>query len=257
MERIKMELEVIYKPVGKAGEYTKLALNLYKGCGHGCIYCYAPACIHISRRRYNDPSPRKDVLEKIEADASRLQESRERAPIFLSLSCDPYQPIDEEYELTRQAIKILHDHDLRVMILTKGGLRAERDFDILSADDWFGVTLTNLDDSRSRQWEPVAALPLERIRSLENAHDRGIRTWVSLEPVLYPDTAIEIIYRTHPFVDMFKAGTLNYHPHARGIDWHRFAEEVERVFIDLGCDYYLKDDLQKYLVEKQPVAAGV
>jgi DNA repair photolyase len=133
------------------------------------------------------------------------------------------------------------------MILTKGGTRAERDFDLLTGDDQFGVTLTNLDETLSRKWEPLAKLPAERITSLVRAHEKGIRTWVSLEPVLYPETALEIIRRTHKFVDKFKVGTLNYHPHARNIDWHRFAGDVKSLLDELNCDYYLKNDLRKWL----------
>lgn len=161
--------------------------------------------------------------------------------------CDPYQQIEEEYQLTRQAIQILHSCELSVMILTKGGRRAERDFDVLTDNDRFGVTLTNLDDKFSLEWEPGAALPHERIGSLQKAHEKGIKTWVSLEPVIYPEVALEIIRQTHSFVDQFKVGMLNYHPHAKNIDWHKFALDVKNLLDGMKCSYYLKDDLRKWL----------
>ena len=133
------------------------------------------------------------------------------------------------------------------MILTKGGQRAERDFDLLTRADWFGVTLTNLDDMRSLSWEPGAALPAERIASLRRAKELGIKTWVSLEPVLYPEITLEIIGRTHSFVDIFKVGALNYNLHSKNINWHVFANQVNRLLTDLKCSYYLKDDLRKWL----------
>jgi DNA repair photolyase len=68
------------------------------------------------------------------------------------------------------------------------------------------------------RWEPGAALPEEKINSLRRAHEKGIKTWVSLEPVLYPEITLEIIRRTYGFVDEFKVGTLNYHSHAKNID---------------------------------------
>lgn len=133
------------------------------------------------------------------------------------------------------------------MILTKGGRRAERDFDLLTRNDWFGVTLTNTDVKLSLKWEPGAALPEERISSLRKAHEQGIQTWVSLEPVLYHETALEIIKQTYTFVDKFKVGVLNYHPHSKMTDWHKFAVEVKHLLDDLGCNYYLKNDLRMWL----------
>jgi DNA repair photolyase len=240
-------MNVIYQPQGKAREYASLAANLYAGCGHRCEYCYAPAALKVSREHFDKPSPRQNIIDKLSADTQKLKAQNITDPVLLCFTCDPYQPIDEQYQLTRKAIQLFHAYSLPVMILTKGGQRAERDFNLLNSDDWFGVTLTNLDNALSSQWEPFAALPAERINSLYKAHEQGIRTWVSLEPVLYPETALEIIRKTRRFVDRFKVGTLNYHPHAKSIDWHRFAVEVKSLLTDLQCDFYLKEDLRKWL----------
>jgi len=238
---------VIYQPKGKAGEYCRLAVNLYKGCSHGCEYCYAPACTFKSWSEFSQPAPRIGILDKIEKDAQILQLANESGPVLLCFTCDPYQPIDSDLELTRKTIEILHRYNLSVMILTKGGQRAERDLDILTDSDWFGVTLTTLDKDLSLKWEPGADVPVSRIHSLVEAHDKGIKTWVSLEPVLYPDVALEIIKTTHSFVDKFKVGALNYHPHAKTIDWHDFAYNAKHLLTELGSDYYLKEDLRKWL----------
>ncbi len=238
---------VIYEPRGKAREYAQLAVNLYNGCDHQCQYCYAPAYMHTTRDRFRLPVVRKDILEKIAKDAQNLELERESRPVLLCFTCDPYQHIDLQYQLTRQAICVLHSDGLNVMILTKGGQRAERDFDLLTANDWLGVTLTNLVDALSLKWEPFAALPGERIKSLYNAHEKGVKTWVSLEPVLYPEVTLEIIRKTCRFVDTFKVGTLNYHPHSQSINWHEFATQVKTLLEELKCDYYLKTDLLKWL----------
>jgi DNA repair photolyase len=244
---LSQKTSVIYEPRGKAREYAPLAVNLYTGCGHGCSYCYAPATLHTTKEKFSKPSARNNILEKIEKDANKLRSANETGPVLLCFTCDPYQPIDEEFRLSRQAIQILHSHSLNVKILTKGGKRAERDFDLLTDNDWFGVTLTNLDDRLSLEWEPGAALPGERVESLVQAHNKSIKTWVSLEPVLCPEAALEIIRRIHMFVDEFKIGVLNYHPHAQNIDWHKFAVDVTNVLTESGCKYYLKSDLKKYL----------
>ena len=241
------DTSVIYEPKGKASEYCKLAVNLYSGCSHRCEYCYAPAFTHSSLEKFAQPQPRKDILQKIYQETKQLRGANEKGSMLLCFTCDPYQPIDEYYQLTRQAIELLHAGNLNLMILTKGGKRAERDFDLLTDDDWFGVTMTNLNDELSLKWEPGAALPEERINSLRKAGEKGIKTWVSLEPVLYPETTLEIIRRTHSFVDDFKVGTLNYHPHSRNLDWYKFATDVKKLLTELSCHYYLKEDLRKWL----------
>lgn len=242
-----VKTSIIYEPRGKAREYSPLAVNLYNGCSHACEYCYSPTYLHIPRVEFRKPKPRKDILKKIVTDATKLKQQNETGPVLLCFTCDPYQPIDEKHELTRQAIQILHSFGLNVMILTKGGLRAQRDFDLLTDKDWFGVTLTNLDSTLSLKWEPGAALPEARIQSLQNAHERGIKTWVSLEPVLYPDVTLEIIRQIYSFVDNFKVGTLNYHPHSKDIDWHKFAIDAKSLLVELNCDFYIKEDLRKWL----------
>ena len=164
--------------------------------------------------------------------------------MLLSFTTDPYQPLDEEIGLTRRAIELLHGHGMFVEVLTKGGMRAARDFDLLGPKDAFASTLTFLDEGRSKEWEPRAALPTDRIRAIAEAQDRGIPTWVSLEPVIDPDESIQIIRETHKIVDLFKVGRLNYHPAAAGIDWAKFGREAESLLVSLGKPYYIKDDLR-------------
>jgi DNA repair photolyase len=178
--------KIIYEPRGKAGEYCKLAVNLYLGCGHGCTYCYAPAATHSSSIKFSQAKPRVDIIKRLNKDTEYLGNlgTKPDSPVFLCFTCDPYQQIDVKYRLARQAIQNMHENNLDVMILTKGGKRAERDFDLLKPTDKFGVTLTCLDDAESLKWEPGAALPGERIKSLKKAHKMGVYTWVSIEPVI-------------------------------------------------------------------------
>jgi len=237
---------VIYEPRGRAGEYAPLAVNLYRGCGHGCIYCYAPEATFIDRQEFIKANPRQGIIEKLERDTPKAALDGHKGNVLLCFTCDPYQPIDITYQLTRQAIEILHKNGFNVTILTKGGKRAERDFDLLTPKDNFAVTLTFLDEQKSRQWEPGAAPPKERIESVRKAHELGIKTWVSLEPVIEPAESIEIIRQTHTFVDLFKVGKLNYHPRANEIDWHKFLQECIATLKQYGCQYYIKKDLRRY-----------
>jgi len=237
---------VIYEPRGRAGEYAPLAVNLYRGCGHGCIYCYAPGATFIERQEFIKATPRQGIIEKLEKDTPRAALDGDKGNVLLCFTCDPYQPIDITYQLTRQAIEILHKNGFNVTILTKGGKRAERDFDLLRHGDEFATTLTFLDEQKSLKWEPGAAIPEERIEALKKAHKLGIKTWVSLEPVIEPAESLEIIRQTHTFVDLFKVGLLNYHPRGKEIDWRKFLWECIATLKQYGCQYYIKKDLRRY-----------
>ncbi len=177
---------VIYEPKGRANEYCKLTVNLYRGCGHDCVYCYAPSALRMDRAKFSKAAPRVNILKKLEKDAWFAAAAGVFGNVLLCFTCDPYQPINAYHQLTRQAISILHANGFYVTILTKGGHRAEQDFDLYIPGDQFAITLTFLDEEKSRQWEPSAALPCDRMDTLQKAYDLGIETWVSLEPVIEP-----------------------------------------------------------------------
>lgn len=269
-----MKTSLIYQPKGRAGEYAQWACNIYRGCGHACTYCYAPTVIRMERGEFNaEARPRyPDFLERLEREARALQiEDRSKLPValfettppvarldaasklathrqvLLCFTTDPYQPIDDREMLTRRTIEILHHYGMTVTILTKGGKRALRDIDIIGHGDAFASTLTLINDADSHEWEPHAALPAERMDTLRAFHERGIPTWVSLEPVIDPRQTLDLIAATHRFVDLYKVGAMNYHPHAREINWPEFAKETVRLLEATGKPYILKDDLKRHL----------
>ncbi|MFZ5451508.1 MAG: SPL family radical SAM protein [Thermodesulfobacteriota bacterium] len=242
-----MKRTVIYEPRGKAREYAPLALNLYRGCFHGCLYCFAPTATFADREVFHDPTfikPRPGILEDLEEQAGLM--AGDKREILLSFTSDPYQPIEKEARITRVALEILMAHNLTATILTKGGTWGlKRDSDLLTlnpANAW-SVTLTHDTNETSRQWEPDAALPEDRIDSLSMAKKLGLKTWVSFEPVIDPEAVYRLLEATHEFVDLYKVGKLNYHPLAKEIDWRRFKGEMEERLTRLGKPYYLKKDL--------------
>lgn len=242
-----MNIRPIYYPKGRAAEYSPLAVNLYRGCGHKCVYCYASSILQMPEYEFQHPKPRANIIPDLERGAAALKIADKVQPVLLCFTCDPYQPIDSQFKLTRQAIRVLHNHQIPIQILTKGGLRATRDFDLLGPDDAFAVTLTFTDDAASIHFEPDAALPDDRIASLRAAKIAGIKTWVSLEPVINPLQSLELIKRTHEFVDLFKVGKLNYHPLAKRINWKKFALAAIDTLKRYNCQYYLKQDLRDLL----------
>lgn len=242
-------MRVIYEPKGQAREYAELAVNLYNGCSHACEYCYAPAVMHKTKENFfGNPTPRKNIIELLEKDLAEMRINEDRREVLMCFSCDPYQQIDCEYQLTRKAIKLFAEYNINFSILTKGGKRSERDFDIL---EWslaifckYGATLVFANDDQSKQYELGAAPTSERIESLRKAHGLGIKTWVSLEPAWSYADAWSLIQRTYDFVDEYKIGKLNYHAHAKEIDWKAFKEGIVDLCESLGVNYILKNDLK-------------
>jgi DNA repair photolyase len=112
-------MNVIYEPKGRAREYSPLACNLYRGCTHGCTYCYAPACMRTTNAAWcAEATPRANVLSLLEKDAQKLRgDTRDILFCFLS---DPYQPLERKERLTRRALEIVGGHGLRSQVLTKG-----------------------------------------------------------------------------------------------------------------------------------------
>lgn len=234
---------VIYETNGRAKEFNELAINLFSGCEHNCIYCYGAAVTHQEKHDFEHRVSPRISLAHVEQSARAWADKGETRRVLLCFVTDPYTPIERETQFTRRTIEILHSHGLNVHILTKGGMRATRDFDILTHKDAYATTLTCLHEKDSLYWEPHAAMPAERIRSLKMAHDKGIETWVSLEPVIYPKDAEYLVELTHEFVQHYKVGTFNYHPHGKTINWHDFGFHMKQFMDGLGVKYYFKKDL--------------
>jgi len=242
-------MNVIYRPRGRALEYSYLACNLYGGmCPHRCSYCYVAGAMRKSRAQW-EATPwyvRKDVIKWLERDAERLAGTEER--VLLCFHCDPYTPEAANFGVTRQALKVLRSHDVPFQVLTKGGMRAAPDFDLYGPRDAFATTMTFVEEGPSRQEEPGAATPWERTKAIIQAHDRGIETWVSLEPVLDPKVSLRIIENTWEWVDLYKIGKLNHDPEREAkIDWRSFGARAIELCERYGKRYYIKEDLAKHL----------
>ena len=238
----------IYAPKGKAGEYAPLAANPYRGCGHGCSYCYVPLMLKMKRPEFDaGAKSRPDFLKHLAEDARKYQAAGITEQVFFSFTTDVYSPFD--ISLTRPSLQLVQQHGMGICVLTKGGTRALADIDLYRPDrDCFASTLTSLDESFSRKWERNAAPPDERIAVLKAFHERGIYTWVSLEPTLSVEASLEIVKATHGFVDHFKVGKANYlGEYSKGIDWRDYTLRMIDLCQQLAVKHYIKRDLQPYL----------
>jgi len=251
-------MRVIYQPQGRAAEYGKLAGNIFHGCGHGCRYCYAPGFLHIDQDEFRkNPYPRANILEHIAKNLENEDPALAGERVLLCFTCDPYQPLESESLLTRAVIQLLHNFEHPVTILTKGGLRSQRDLDLLDERDQYACSLVFADEHYREKYEPGAAPTAERIAVLREAHDRGIPTWVSCEPVIFPRQTLQLIREAAPYTGMIKIGKLNhnkpgtpsYIPEAEGVDWAMFGEEAVSLCKRLGVPYYVKKDLWRCMLE--------
>lgn len=250
------KMSAIYQPSGAAREYSPLAMNYIKGCDHGCVYCYVPKMMKRFNKNYVHSDvyikEEKSLLKEIEASCKKHENSNQQ--VFLSFLTDPYSSFNEKTKLTRRVLELLLKYKIPVSILSKGGLRILDDLDIIKE---FGkniqvgasLTFTSLEDSL--KWEKGAAIPEERFKALEVIHNNGIRTWASMEPVIYPAQSLEIMEITKGFVDAYKIGKLNHFPkHEQKFDWTKFLNDSIRVMRKNNKPFYIKNDLSEWANEE-------
>jgi len=168
-----------------------VSLNPYRGCEHGCIYCFArPTHSYLGLSPGLDFESRlfakvnaADLLRRELAKSSYVPE-----PIAIGVNTDAYQPCERERRITRQVLEVLHDCQHPVALISKSSL-IERDIDLLApmaANNLAiaAVTLTTLDPEISRTLEPRAAAPARRLRTIRTLTEAGIPVRVSVAPVI-------------------------------------------------------------------------
>lgn len=222
-------MKPIYIPKGKAKEYGDYAINIYTGCPHRCFYCFAPNVLHMDRETFHScVEPRKNIVEETKKQLEKM--GIKGKLIHLCFTCDPY-PTGFDTSPTREIINAIKESGNNVQILTKGD--GSRDFDLLDNNDWYGITLDGIDDTD---------LFSKRVYSLAEAHSRGIKTWVSFEPVTSKRNFFIELHLVSRIVDKVKIGKLNYHK--SGINWATFGRQAEKICRYIGIDYYIKESLR-------------
>lgn len=168
-----------------------VSLNPYRGCEHGCIYCFArPTHSYLGLSPGLDFESR--LFAKVNApDLLRRELARPTyvpEPIAVGVNTDAYQPCERELKITRRVLEVLHECEHPVALISKSSL-IERDIDILA--DMAGkkqaiaaMTITTLDPAISRTLEPRAAAPARRLRTIRALADAGIPVRVSVAPVI-------------------------------------------------------------------------
>lgn len=247
METKRFKGKAIYQPSGKAAEYSPWACNFFTGCSNNCDYCYCKLG-HLGRIWSKEPQLKKCFKDKEHAVKVFTRELFKNLPalratgIFFSFTTDPM--LASNSSLTYTAAIIANDHRVPVQILTK---RADFVDDL--GVEWldseytaFGFTLTGSDEL-----EPGASSNQERIEAMRKLHDRGFKTFASIEPVINPLEAIDMIEETLDFCDLYKVGLISGKPK----DFYNL-DSVQSLFNYLGRmdgihKIYPKDSLLKYL----------
>ncbi|MCC7046267.1 MAG: PA0069 family radical SAM protein [Alphaproteobacteria bacterium] len=167
------------------------SINPYRGCEHGCVYCFARPT-----HAYLGLSPGLDFETKLlmKPDAAKLLERELRNPRYrcdvmaMGTNTDPYQPVEREHRITRQILEVLNAFNHPVGIVTKSAL-VMRDIDIL-ADmakrnlASVGISVTSLDRDLARVMEPRASTPPRRLAAIAALAAAGIPTSVMVAPII-------------------------------------------------------------------------
>ncbi len=218
------------------------SINPYRGCEHGCIYCYARPT-----HAYLGLSPGLDFESRLFAkpNAARLLEAELREPGYrcavmaLGTNTDPYQPIEREHRITRSVLDVLAAFDHPVGIVTKSAL-VQRDIDILAplaAKNLakVAISITTLDRKLARAMEPRAATPGRRLETIGALAAAGIPVGVMVAPIIpgLNDWEIERILDAAAEVGATEAG-----------------------FTLLRLPHEIKDMFREWLAEREPLKAG-
>jgi len=167
------------------------SINMYRGCEHGCFYCYARPT-----HSYLNLSAGLDFETKLIAKSNAVEQLRVElakpgyvcSPINLGANTDPYQPIEREHRLTRGILEVLAECAHPLTIITKNAM-VERDLDLLApmakqnlVQVFFSVT--SMDNLLSSKMEPRASAPHRRIAAIRRLHEAGVPVGVFVAPII-------------------------------------------------------------------------
>ena len=176
--------EIRPKTILSVSKVYPYVINPYVGCQHGCLYCYA----RFMKRFTGHNEPWGEFVDvKINAPELLKLAIAKKKPgkVWISGVCDPYQPLEVKYKLTRQCLEILAENNWPAVIQTRSPL-VLRDMDILKKGKGFeaGLTITTADDDIRKLFEPNAPAIKERIAALDELHQAGIKTYAMIAPML-------------------------------------------------------------------------
>jgi len=201
--------EVYAKSVLSKSKVCDYTVNPYVGCEHGCTYCYARFM-----RRFSGHKEAWGEFVDVKVNAASLLETevenKKAGRVWISGVCDPYQPLEKKYELTKRCLEILLKHDWPVTVQTKSPLvlRDKKLLEKFSAME-VGFTVTTADEGLRQIFESRAPSIGERISALEELHSIGIKTFAMVAPIL--PKAEGLARQLRGKVDYVLIDKMNYH----------------------------------------------
>ena len=201
--------EIAVKSILSKSKIYEHVVNPYIGCQHACSYCYA----RFMKRFTGHREPWGEFVDvKVNAPDLLRQEikRKKKGGVWVSGVCDPYQPLEAKYKLTRKCLEILIGNNWPITVQTRSPL-VTRDIDILKAanDIEVGMTISTADDSIRQLFEPHAPSINSRIKALDELHRAGIRTFAMIAPLL-PE-AEGLVDELEGKADYVLIDRLNYH----------------------------------------------
>lgn len=244
-------MKTIYNTKGAAKEYCEYAVDIYTGCPHSCEYCYAKASANRKNLDFTNIAVRDNILEATKEFLDTHSEYNGKT-IFLGFSSDPF-PTGYDTSATVEMIKLLKSYGCHIMFCTKGKINPEI-IDLLDSNDSVGITITCGNDMAA-MYESKSIAPTERIAQLEAFYNKGIETWISIEPVLEPEFIYNMLESDNmKFITRVKLGKLNHMDLADltkndndVIDWNEYGNKVIEICNRRNIDYIIKYALTKYL----------
>lgn len=223
--------EIRAKTILSVSKIHDYVINPYVGCAHGCRYCYARFI-----KKYTGHHEAWGDFADVRINAPELLaeeiKKKKRGTVWVSGLCDPYQPVEEEYRITRQCLEILAADGWPVVIQTRSPL-VVRDTDIFRKSDLIrvGLSVTTGDDSVRSLFEPEAPSISDRLNALEQLYNEGVSTYAMIAPLL---PGAETLSHSLPGkVKSVLTDRMNYH-YADRIYINNGLEECR------GEDYYRK-----------------
>jgi DNA repair photolyase len=201
--------EIKAKNILSKSQIYDYALNPYVGCQHNCVYCYARFM-----KRFTGHKERWGEFVDVKINAAELlaNETKKKkiGRVWISGVCDPYQPLERRYALTKRCLNILAEDSWPFTVQTKSPL-VLRDIRILQRanDAEVGFTITTADERIRKIFEPGAPPSSKRIDALTNLHANGIRTFVMIAPIL--PGAEGLVEALRGKVENVLIDKLNYH----------------------------------------------
>jgi DNA repair photolyase len=201
--------EICAKTVLSKSKVLDYTVNPYVGCEHGCTYCYAR---FMKRFTGHQEKWGEFVDVKINAPSLLQREIKRKGAgrVWVSGICDPYQPLERKYELTRRCLEILLMHHQPVTVQTKSPLLL-RDIELLktSGDVEVTMSIATADETMRQIFEPKAPSIRERVEALEKLHSEGIKTSAMIAPLL--PRAKGLANELSGKVDSVLIDRMNYH----------------------------------------------